>query len=65
MRIRSSPDRPDNAAVAVFYRDHWFYVDDSDLDRSRRFSMLSQIYALQAGNISSSAPLLTIPIGGD
>ena len=27
--------------------------------------MLRQIYALQAGNISSSAALLNIPIGGD
>jgi hypothetical protein len=65
MRIRSSVDRPDNAAVAVFYRDHWFFVDDSDLDSKSTFSMLSQIYSLQAGNISNAAPLLTIPVGGD
>jgi hypothetical protein len=63
MRIRSSSERPDNAAVAVAYRGHWFYIDDSDLDSKSTFSMLGQIYALQSSDVRVAAPLLTLPVG--
>jgi len=64
MHVRSSRDRPANAAVAVRYRGHWFYVDDSDLDSKSTFSMLGQLFALQSGNAQGQSPLLTIPVGG-
>ena len=63
-QIHSQPQRPTNAAVSVHYRGHWFYIDDSDLDSKSTFSLLSQLFALQAGKIKSVAPLLTLPIGG-
>jgi len=63
MRVRSSEERPANAAVAVNYRDSWFYIDDSDLDSKSTFSMLGQIFALQSGNVKSMTPVLTIPVG--
>ncbi len=64
MRIRSSAKRPTNAAVAVFYRRSWFYIDDSDLDSKSTFSMLGQVFALQSGNVETMTPVLTLPIGG-
>jgi len=63
MRVRTSSERPDNAAVAVAYRGHWFYIDDSDLDSKSTFSMLGQIFALQSSDVSAAAPLLTLPVG--
>ena len=63
MRIRTSSERPDNAAVAVAYRGNWFYIDDSDLDSKSTFSMLGQIYALQSSDVRVAAPLLTLPVG--
>lgn len=63
LRIRSQPDRPDDAAVAIRYRGSWFYVDDSDLNSKSTLSLLAQIFALQAGKIKSTAPVLTLPIG--
>lgn len=64
MNIRSSPTPPENAAVAVPYRDSWFYIDDSDLDSKSTFSMLGQLFALQSGNAKGMVPVLTIPVGG-
>lgn len=63
MRIRTSSERPDNAAVAVAFRGNWFYIDDSDLDSKSTFSMLGQIYALQSSDVRVAAPLLTLPVG--
>jgi len=63
MRIRSSQELPDNASVAVEYRDSWFYIDDSDLDSKSTFLLLGQIYQLQAGDATTIAPVLTLPVG--
>lgn len=63
MTIKSSPTPPENAAVAVNYRNSWFYIDDSDLDSKSTFSLLGQVYQLQAGNAKSIVPTLTIPVG--
>ncbi len=40
---------PDDSEVAVFYRNYWFYINDSDLKSKSTFSLLSQVYSLQAG----------------
>jgi hypothetical protein len=64
MTIRSSDERPDNAMTAVYYRGTWFYIDDSDLHSKSTFSMLGQIFALQAGDVESITPMLTLPVGG-
>lgn len=63
MRIRWSSTRPENSAVAVRYRDAWFFIDDSDLDSKSTFSMLAQLYSLQAGGSDGLAPVLTLPVG--
>jgi hypothetical protein len=63
MTIKSSPTPPENAAVAVHYRNSWFYIDDSDLDSKSTFSLLGQVYQLQAGNAKSVVPMLTLPAG--
>lgn len=63
MRIRSSSQPPDNASVAVNYRDSWFYIDDSDLESKSTFVLLGQVYQLQSGDARSVAPVLTLPVG--
>ena len=63
LQIRAQSNNPPQAAMAVFYRDTWFYIDDSDLASKSTFSMLSQIFSLQAGNAKDMGPLLTLPIG--
>ena len=50
--------------MAIPYRDHWFYIDDRDADSKATFSLLMQLFALQAGQGGdTSAPVLTIPAG--
>ena len=62
MQICSSNSRPDDAYVAVRYRGSWFYIDDSDLTSKSTFSLLTQLFALQAGEIRSTGPILTLPV---
>ena len=62
MRIRSSDERPREAYSAVRYRDAWFYIDDSDLTSKSSFSLLTQLFSLQEGEVKSAGPFLTLPI---
>ena len=62
--IHSSEQQPKYAYAAVSYRGNWFYIDDRDLASKSTFSLLMQLFALQAGEIKSNAPVLTLPVGG-
>lgn len=64
MHIRTAERRPRAAAVAISHRGHWFYIDDSDLDSKSTFSLLGQLFALQAGGAEGLTPVLTLPVGG-
>ena len=63
LRVRSISKRPDNAILRVFYRGTWFYIKDSDLKSKSTFSLLSQIFSLQAGKIKDNSPVLTLGVG--
>ena len=54
--------RPSNSYVAIYYRSNWFYIDDSDLTSKSTFSLLMQLFALQAGEVKSTVPILTLPL---
>jgi hypothetical protein len=64
MRVRWSRSEPGDAAVAVPYRGVWFHIEDSDLNSKSTFSLLSQLFMLQAGSVKMQMPLLTLPVGG-
>jgi hypothetical protein len=61
--IKSQSTRPDQAAVAVRYRESWFYIDDADLKSKGTFSLLTQLFSLQASAILVTPPTLTLPVG--
>ena len=48
--------------VAVWYRDRWFYISNNDDQSKATFVMLSQLFALSAGDIRSAVPVLTLPV---
>ncbi|MCH7685180.1 MAG: ParB N-terminal domain-containing protein [Planctomycetes bacterium] len=55
--------KPKCAAVAVFYRGYWYYIADTDVSSKLTFTLLLQLFELQAGGgTQSTAPLLTLPI---
>ena len=62
--IRVASNSPDSAAVRIPYRGHWFYIADADLSSKSTFSLLAQLFALQAGSGEQLRPMLTIPVGG-
>jgi hypothetical protein len=63
LMIRSSVDEPDDAFTAVEYRDHWFYIEDTDLNGKSTFNLLSYLFSLQAVTGDGASPLLTLPAG--
>lgn len=64
LRVHSQKNRPQGVAVAVPYRGYWFYINDDDLESKTTFSLLSQLFALRAGETQGTAPQLTLPVGG-
>jgi len=59
--ISSSDAEPDNAFVEIFYRDHWFWVDDRDLRSKRAFAFMMMLFTLADSGEKESPPLITIP----
>jgi hypothetical protein len=62
MRIRSGSTRPVEAAVQVQFRNHWFWIDDSDLNSKTTFALLRLLLFLKSGESQGASPLVTIPI---
>ena len=48
--------------ASVRYRGHTFWIDDGDLDSKSTFTMLNLVLALQAGEVPSGGPILTLPV---
>lgn len=63
IRVHAGDERPEDAFVAVPYRDHWFWIDDRDLNSKRRFSFLMILSSLGETGARRPAPVVTIPAG--
>lgn len=61
--VHSGATRPANAAVAVQHRGHWFWIADDDETTKSTFLLLTQLFALQAGEVEDVRPVLTLPVG--
>ena len=59
--------RPDQAYVAVGYRDHWFYIDERDHASKATFNLILQLARLDLGGDGPrsrpGSPVLTLPVG--
>ena len=53
----------DLSGLDVHSRGSRFYIDDSDLESKSTFSLPGQLFALQSGQLKSTAPVLTLPVG--
>lgn len=63
IRIRSGPDKPDNAFVSIPYGDHWYWIDNRDYRSKSTFSFLMIIFSLTDTGPAKGAPIVTIPAG--
>ena len=59
--IHSGTERPTDAFAAVFYRDHWFWIDDRDYYSKRAFTFLLMFSSIAETGIAPQAPIITIP----
>lgn len=63
IRVRSGPERPDDAFVAIRYRDNWFWIDDRDLGSKGIFSFLMFLFTLTESGGGQVSPVITVPAG--
>jgi hypothetical protein len=61
MAIRSGTDKPTSAFVAVRYRDHWFWIDNSDLKAKRAMTAIMFFFTLSDTGGNEKLPVGTIP----
>ena len=61
VRIRSSREKPTDVYVAVYYRNHWFWIDDRDLKTKRAFAFMMVLFTLSENSEKENLPLITIP----
>jgi hypothetical protein len=61
IRIHSGVSRPEDALVAVPYRDNYFWINDTDVASKRMFSFLMMLFSLTETGDKSGAPIVTVP----
>ncbi len=61
-RIRVSAEAPEGATLRVRYRQWWFFIPDTDVESKATFSLVSQLFSLQAAAGKAAGPLLTLPV---
>jgi len=60
-RIHSGDARPLDAYAAARYRDHWFWIDDRDLNSKRVFTFLLVFSSIAETGAVPQVPIITIP----
>ena len=65
LAIGYSDEKPENAYVAVQYRDGWFAIDNRDQATKRYFKYMSSLWSAAISESlggSAAAPVLTVPV---
>ena len=61
IRVRNGASKPDDAFVAVSYRDHWFWIDDRDIYSKAMFNFLMTLFSFtERGESQQGAPVITV-----
>lgn len=61
--VKSGKDKPQDAYAAVAYRNHWFWIDDTDFRSKRAFAFIMFLFTLSEEGGNERLPVLTIPTG--
>ncbi len=62
IRVHCSDSMPDDAFIAVSYRNRWFFVDDRDIRSKRTFYFLMLMFSFtERSNNADARPVLTVP----
>jgi hypothetical protein len=63
LRVQIGVEKPVDAFISVKYRDHWYYVANTDQRGKRVIGLLNYLFQLQSPKTNRSAPLITVPTG--
>ncbi|VTS02060.1 hypothetical protein [Tuwongella immobilis] len=55
--------RPKDAYLAIWYRDHWFTIDDTDIESKATLLLMLQLRRLDFKRQSAEGIALTLPVG--
>ena len=58
-----SKHRPNSFAIALKYRDHWYYVADDDHASKRTLMLFSALFQARSAGAVADRPVLTLPVG--
>jgi hypothetical protein len=61
--IKSSESEPENSSLSIQRKGYWYYIDDSDLQSRKTFSMLTSLFSVVGGTVPGAQPVMTIPVG--
>lgn len=61
LRVHNGSSAPDDAYVAVRYRNHWFWIDDRDTKSKSMFNAVLLLFSLTESKQVLPQPLVTIP----
>jgi hypothetical protein len=61
IRIRSSKQKPNDAFIAIHYRNFWFRIDDDDLPSKAAFAQLMELFTMIETESGENLPVVTIP----
>lgn len=50
-----------SAFVQVFYKGHWFFIEESDASSKRTFALLDYLFSLQQTEKGQDLPVVTVP----
>lgn len=59
--VKCSDSRPQDAFVSVEYRNHWFWIDDRNIESKRVISFILLVFTLADPGRHGSLPQVTIP----
>jgi len=62
-KMIASRTQPKNSFAAVRYLDHWFYIDNQDIDSKRSLGLIIALFRVLAPSGGGAAPILTLPTG--
>jgi hypothetical protein len=60
MSIQSGTEQSDKSFTQIKYRDHWYWIDDSDIVSKRVFTFLTVLFTLSETGQKIQQPILTI-----
>jgi hypothetical protein len=62
-RVYSGPERPERSFAAIMYRDYWYWIEDTDLESKRVFTLMLFLTTLTNSKADKNDAVLTIPTG--